>query len=240
MLLPVQGRISPDLEAVEGAFLHCTDCSVVHRVTPSDRAAVYLDDGTARAADDFHRFLSTHLDHRFRLLHRSSDAEMLSHARWDPMCRVAWEATDGEHDFVVTFGRSDLEGPRQYMIFPGHLLLESETVEVDGDVLRQAIDEALFPHAAPFAKIGAVVDVCRRLVAAVPTDELEPVDELRDDPATQLACLPPAVADALRAEVLKEFAGSEGPQVAELFDHDLRSDIPLIRLTRRYRIETFA
>ena len=239
MLLPVQGRISPDLQAVEGAFLHCTDCSVVHRVTHSDRALAYLDDGTARAVDDFHRFLSAHLDHRFRLLHRSSDAEMLSHARWDPMCRVAWEATDGEQDFVVTLGRSDLEGPRQYMIFPGRLLLESETVEVDAEVLRHAIDEALYPHAAPFTKIEAFVDVCRRLVASLRTDQLEPVDEVRDDPATQLACLPPSVADALRAEVLERFAGSEGPQVAELFDSDLRRDIPLIRLTRRYRIESF-
>jgi hypothetical protein len=232
------GRIRPDLAAFNGGFLYCTDCSSAHRISHSDRSAVYLDNGTATPADDLQRFLDAHLEHRFRLLRRSSDSEMLSHARWDPMCRVAWEASDGESDFVVTFGRTDLGSPRQYAIVPGRLILEYESVALDAEALRRVVDEALYPHAAPATKIDSVVELCQRAVAALPSDRFEPIDEERDDPSVQLACLPPTVVEALLGEVRRRFSATEAERLAQAVGNDLRRDIPLIRVTRRYRIQT--
>src|SRR5262249_44254361 len=152
----------------DGAFLFCPDCGAVHRVTGSDRAPIYLPDGTPVVADDAEEFRAAHRDHGLRLLERSSDAEMISHPRWDPMCRVAWEVSDGRNEFVVTFGRSSVETARQYSILPGRMVVEREFVEVDAEALHQVIDEALYPHAAPLRKIQALVDECRRLVITAP------------------------------------------------------------------------
>ena len=232
------GRISPTLERFEGAFLCCTDCNEVHRVAHTDRSSVYLPDGTPTAVDDFQKFCTVHSDHRFRLLHRANEAEMMSHARWDPMCRIAWEVTDGENDYVVTFGRSDLDRVREYVVSPGHLRLESETIVVDAEVFHRLVDEALFPHAAPESKIEGLLDQCRRLVAAFPSERLEPIDELRDDPNVQLACLPDSVAQELRAEALQLFSADEGHRLIDVIDNDLRRYIPVVRVARRYRIES--
>lgn len=230
------GRITPTLERFEGAFLRCTDCNAVHRIARSDRAPVYLNDGTPTAADDFQKFLTDHSDHRFQLLHRANEAEMISHARWDPMCRIAWEVTDGESSFVVMFGRADLEQSRQYAVSPGRMSLEGETIRVDAEVFHRLVDEALFPHAASQKKIDALLDRCQRSVAAVPTERFEPVDELRDDPNVQLACLPESVIAELRAAALALFAPDEAQRLFEVIENDLRTFIPVVRIARHYRI----
>jgi len=231
-------RIASEREEFDGAFLHCRDCAAVHRISGSDQAPVPLSDGSLSAADDFRHFLSTHIDHQLVLLRRSSEAEMLSHARWDPMCRVVWEVSDGQNDFIVTSGRTDVEGPRQYVITPGRLMLESETIDIDSETLRHEIDEALFPHSAPPSRIFGLVKACRRMVTSLSADGLDLVAESRDDPNVQLACLPESVARSLRREVGSLFAAEEAERLFEVIDDDLCHGIPIIRLTRRYRIET--
>ena len=232
------GRITPSLERSEGAFLRCADCNAVHRIARSDRAPVYLNDGTPTPADDFQKFLSQHSDHRFQLLHRANDAEMISHARWDPMCRIAWEVTDGETSFVVTFGRTDVEHAREYAVSPGRMSLENETIAIDADVFHRLVDEALFPHAAPQKKIDALLDRCRRSVAAVPSERFDPIDEVRDDPNVQLACLPESVVSELRTAALALFAPEEADRLVDVIENDLRTFIPVVRISRQYRIGT--
>jgi hypothetical protein len=239
--MPLSGalsRIASERDEFDGAFLHCQDCVAVHRITSSDSAPLFLPHGATTPTDDFRGFLLAHVDHQLLLLRRSSDAEMLSHARWDPMCRIAWEVSDGQHDCIVTSGRSDLERPREYAIAPGRLVLERESIDIDTDTLRHEIDEALFPHSAPPKKVSALVEACRRLVAGLPSDSLDLRDEARDDPSVQLACLPPSVASVLRREVSALFAAEEAARLLDVIDTDLCSGIPIIRLTRRYRIET--
>jgi hypothetical protein len=225
-------------ELFDGAFLFCTACKAVHRVRRSDRAPIYLPDGTSIAADDLQQFLAAHRDHGLRLLERSSDAEVISHPRWDPMCRVAWEVSDGRDEFVVTFARSDVEAARQYSILPGRITVESEFIEVDVEALHQVIDEALYPHAASLRKIQSLVDECRRLVSTAPLQSVEPLAESHDDPHVQLACLPDAVARALQVEVMRAFPGAESERLVDVIDGDLRREIPILRLTRRCRVET--
>src|SRR5262245_54002495 len=123
---PTLGQTAVRGELLDGAFLFCKACNAVHRVTRSDRAPTYLADGTSTTTDDLREFLAAHRDHGVQPLERSSDAEMISHPRWDPMCRVAWEVSDGRNEFIVTFGRSDLEAPRQYSISPGRIVVERE------------------------------------------------------------------------------------------------------------------
>ncbi len=236
----VPSRSASRLEEFDGAFLHCADCAAVHRVSRADRAPFYRNDGSASPADDFQRYLDTHLDHRLQILRRSNDTEMVSHARWDPMCRVAWEVSDGESDFVVTFGRTDLERPREYWIRPGRLRLDSETIEVDVEVLRRVLDEALFPSVAPPKQIDALTQRCARLVSVWPLEQLDIIDEVRDDPSTQLACLPEEIVGELRQEARRRFSGADVERLLDAIDGDLKRYIPVIRLTRRYRIESHA
>lgn len=232
------GRVASRLKEFDGAFLFCADCFAVHRITGADHAPIFLDDGSAVAADDFQQFLAGHTEHQFEILQRSSDAEMFSHARWDPMCRVAWQVTNGETDFVITFGREDIDGPRRYAIAPGRMVLTRQSVEIDDETLHRVVDETLYPHSAPASKIEAVTAACRRLLAAVPMDELEPIDELRGDPNVQLAFLPESVAKGLCSEVLKLFTGADREAVLEVVESDLRHEIPLVRIARRYQIQT--
>jgi hypothetical protein len=223
---------------LDGAFLFCSACEAVHRVTRSDRAPIYLPDGTSIAADDLQEFRAAHRDHDLRLLERSSDAEMISHPRWDPMCRIAWEVSDGRKEFIVTFGRIDVETPRQYSILPGRMVVEREFIDIDAETLQQVIDEALYPHAAPLRKIQALVEECRRLVYAAPFQSIEPLAESREDPNVQLACLPDGVAGALQVEVARAFPSAESERLVDVIDGDLRREIPILRLTRDYRIDT--
>jgi len=222
---------------LDGAFLFCSACEAVHRVTRSDRAPIYLPDGTSIAADDLQEFRAAHRDHDVRLLERSSDAEMISQPRWDPMCRIAWEVSDGRKEFIVTFGRIDVETPRQYSILPGRMVVEREFIDVDAETLHQVIDEAL-PNAAPLRKVQALVDECRRLASAAPFESVEPLAESREDPNVQLACLPDGVARALQAEVVRAFPSGESERLVDVIDGDLRREIPILRLTRDYRIDT--
>jgi hypothetical protein len=224
-------------DLIDGAFVFCTDCHAVHRVTRNDRAPIYLSDGTAVQTDDCERFLAFHRDHRLQVLRRSSDAEMISHPRWDPMCRVTWDVSDGESDFVVTFGRTDIEGPREYVVAPGRMVLERESVDLDEEALHRTIDEALYPHAAPAHKIAALIQTCRRLLLATSSDELELLDESREEPNVQLAGLPLSVAEQLREKVREVFSEEETEGLFSILDHDLRYDIPVVRLIRHYRIE---
>lgn len=232
---PALGQIVT--EVLDGAFLFCADCTAVHRITRSDRAPIYLADGSQTAADDMNAFLYLHGKHRLQLLRRSSDAEVISHPRWDPMCRVAWEVSDGETYFVVSFGRSGIETPREYSIAPGRIRVEGQSVEVDADALHRVIDEALYPHASPTQKIRALVDACRRLVSTAPFEMIEPLEEARDDPRVELACLPDSIAASLAAEVRRLFRDGEAELVLEAVGKDLRRDIPVLRITRQYRIE---
>ncbi len=232
-------RITSHLEDFDGAFLQCTDCQAVHRIMQADRALLYTKDGAEVQVDDMRRFLGAHRDHRFQVLRRSSDAETLSHARWDPMCRVVWEVSDGETDYVVSFGRTEVESPREYTIVPGRMRVVKETIEIDGDVLARVIDEALFPFVAPESKVAGVVQRCRDLVAGCAADELDPIDELREDPNVQLACLPARVAGELRRDLEQTFADSRTRDGFDAIADDLQVQIPIVRLARRYRIDRF-
>jgi len=233
----VLGPIAAEPRLVDGAFLFCVDCSAVHRVTRTDRASVYAVDGNPITVDDAERFLGVHLDHRLQVLRRSSEAEMMSHPRWDPMCRVAWEVSNGEKDFVVTFGRADLETPREYTIAPGHMVLVEESAELDAETLHHVIDEALYPHAAPTRKLECLIRRCKQMIASTPPDQFEPFDESRAEPNVQLACLPGRIVDALHTELPSWFSDIETECLREVITKDLRHHIPIVRCARRYRIE---
>ena len=234
----LQPRFDVRREIIEGTFLYCADCEDVHRVSSLDRAPIYGPNGTPRPMDDLQQFLGSHSDHRLRALRRSSDAEIHSHPRYDPMQSVCWEVSDGEDRFVVSFGREDLESPRRYTIAAGRLVLLSESIEIEADLLREIIDDALYPCAAPPSRVESLLDQCRRRIAALPWEAFELIDEDREDPNVQLACLPDCVVANFAKTVREVFPGPEGERVAEVAERDLRTEIPVVRLTRRYVIRS--
>lgn len=222
-----------------GAFVLCQECGAVHRMSKSDRAAFYDPDGTAHPANDLQTFLFHHADHEMSVLRRASEVEVHSHARHDPMCRVSWEVADEKgRPYVVSLGRADVESPRHYSARPGRLVPVSESIDVDAGLLRAVIDEALFPHAAPESKLARFVEACRTRIGGLAWEGFDPIDEDREDPNTQLACLPEEVAEALEGEAATLFPPSEGKRLAALLRDELRFAIPIVRLRRQYVYES--
>jgi hypothetical protein len=154
------------------------------------------------------------------------------------MRRVCWEVSDGKDWFVVSFGREDLESPRRYAIAPGRLIVDRESIDIDGELLHEVIDDALYPSAAPPSKLETFIERCRAAVASLAWEAFELVDEDRDDPNIQQACLPESVVKQLRHDAREIFAGPEGERVAELVQRDLRFEIPVIHLARRYTLQS--
>lgn len=230
------GRRPPGIR--EGEFLLCKACLAVHRISAADRSPFFGGDGHSEPADDLAEFLLAHAGHPLERLVRFGEAEIRSHARHDPMCRVTWEVQDREgRRYVVSFGRDDVESPRRYSIRPGRLCLVSEYLEIDGDLLRSVLDEALFPNAAPEWKLRRLLEACRCEVARLPLERLEPIEEDREDPAALRACLPEGVAEALAAEAAALFSGPEAERLAAVLHGELRHEIPVVRILRHYTVE---
>jgi hypothetical protein len=223
-------------EELDGAFLHCPRCAAVHRASTVDRAPVYECDGTPHPADDLQVFLGRHDGHDLAVLWRASDVEVHSHARHDPMRQVFWEVSDGDLWFVVSFGREDVESPRTYRMTPGRLEPLAESIEIDAGLVREVLDEALYPLAAAASALDAFVAASREAISDHGWERFEPIDEDRDNPNVQLACLPEVAAGRLLAAADRLFDAVEAERIKELVRGELRGEIPIVRLTRSYAV----
>lgn len=225
---------SQRLECPDGGLLFCRSCLVAHRVGDTDRAPLHALDGSVHGMDDRQAFLRAHDDHPIGVLTRSSDAEVRSHPRWDPMVRILFEATDGETSWIVVGERDDLAGPRRYRVRSGRLELAEESVSLDEELLREMIDDALFPYAAPASLLDDFIARVRGLVEKSPIGSFDLVGEDRQDPAVELAGLPDAIIDRLRRAVGQLIPFDEATRLGELFDRELRGEVPVVRVRRRY------
>lgn len=222
------------LEIVAGAFLFCRACRVAHRVDEADHAPIYAPDGSSRPADDLHAFLRAHQDHEIGVLSRSSEREIRNRPRWDPMMRTTFEATDGVASWIVVSEREEVGAPRRHWVRRGRLVVAEESATLDEDLLREAIDDALYPYAAPASLLDEIVRHLRTLVARTPPDSFELVAEDRRDPTIELAGLPASIVEAFRAIVERAFAEDEAHRLIDLAERELRADLPVVRVRRRY------
>jgi hypothetical protein len=236
MSLDVHAARTTSQPGPDASFVYCADCGSLHRVTSADQAPFFEADGSSSPRDDLALFLARHDRHAVRILRRASDVEIHSHPRHDPMRRVSWEVTDGDVAFVVTCDREDVGSPRRYTIAPARLSVVSESIDVDAEILRRVIDEAVFPQAIPPSRLRWLGNLCARIVRSLSWEAFEPVDEDRENPNVQLAYLPDAAAGRLREEIAVLFAGDEGRRLGEAIERELRSSIPVVRLLRRYEI----
>ena len=227
---------SAAVEANRGTWLFCRECFLAHRVSDADRAPTYSSDGVSHPVDDLQGFLRAHEGHPIGALARASDRESRSHPRWDPMIRMMIEATDGESPFVIVSERQDVGSPRRYVVRPGRLVVVEESVSVDESLLRDTVDDALFPYAAPASLLDALLERVRTLVERTPIDEFELVDEDRHDPTVELAGLPSAVVDPLGIALQQLFPRAEAARIVGLLELELRAEIPVVRVRRRYVI----
>ncbi|MGH7804556.1 MAG: hypothetical protein ACREQJ_09415, partial [Candidatus Binatia bacterium] len=59
-------------------------------------------------------------------------------------------------------------------------------------------------------------------------------DEDRHDPTVELAGLPPSVIEPLRAALLELFPRVEAARIIGLLERELRGELPVVRVRRRY------
>ena len=215
-------------------WLFCRECLTAHRLSDADQRPIFANDGTATPADDLRGYLRAHDGHALGALARSSDRESRSHPRWDPMIRVTVEATDGETSYVIVSERTDVMSPRRYVVRPGRLVVVEERAMLDDALLRDAVDDALFPYAAPESLLDALLERVQVLVERTPVDDFDLVDEDRHDPTVELAGLPPSVVDPLRLALLELFPRAEAARIVALLERELSCEIPVVRVRRRY------
>ena len=215
-------------------WLFCRECLTAHRLSDADQRPIFASDGTATPADDLRGYLRAHDGHPLGALARSSDRESRSHPRWDPMIRITVEATDGETRYVIVSERADVTSPRHYVVRPGRLVAVEERAMLDEALLRDAVDDALFPYAAPESLLDALLERVRVLIERTPIDDFDLVDEDRHDPTIELAGLPPTVVEPLRLALLELFPRAEAARIVGLLERELSCEIPVVRVRRRY------
>ena len=225
---------SSRLDLPPGTFLFCRACRIAHRIDEADRAPLYAVDGASRAVDDRQAFLRAHQDHAIGALTRSSEREIRSRPRWDPMVRTTCEATDGESSWIVVSEREEVGGPRRHWVRPGRLVVAEESVSLDEGLLREAVDDALFPYAAPASLLDEVVARVRAMVERTLPDAYEFVAEDRRDPTVELAGLPTPIVEAFRRLVESALPEGEARRLVDLAERELRADLPIVRVRRRY------
>lgn len=232
--MTVSGTVEIDVSPSRGEFLLCVSCRYVHRISEADRAPLFEANAPAPSTDDFAAFLATHGSHRLTLLERTGDRELHSAPRWDPMARTVWEASDGLLTYLVTASRPGADGPRLYRARRGRLLLVHETASLDHDALARLVDDALYPLAAPASRISALLEALDGVVRAHPLDDFPVVEEDRRDPNVLLAFLPGDLGPAIATIVDRFFEGEEADRLTNLFENDLRSALPIVRIERRF------
>jgi hypothetical protein len=141
------------------------------------------------------------------------------------------------HFSVVSCRRESIFEARRYELQPGRLILASETGELDRSIFCALISEALSPTIAPEGKLTELITICERRLSQISGDAFEVIDEDRKDPNIQLACLPLRVSLALEAGARLLFPGIDGDHLVDLFSHDLRLEIPVVRIKRAYEIQ---
>jgi len=106
---------------IHNQFLYCRICHEVHRVTPFDRAPIYLLEGmTVREifTDDRRQFLDRHRGHEIEQLKRVADDRFPIGRPSDPM-RVGYvEVTNGHAVFILQVSRRNIADPVTYKVVP--------------------------------------------------------------------------------------------------------------------------
>jgi len=106
---------------IHDQFLYCRICHEVHRLTPFDRAPIYLlEEMTVREifTDDRRQFLDRHRGHEIEQLKRVADDRFPIGRPSDPM-RVGYvEVTNGHAVFILQVSRSNIADPVTYKVVP--------------------------------------------------------------------------------------------------------------------------
>ena len=106
---------------IHNQFLYCRICHEIHRLTPFDRAPIYLLEGmTLREifTDDRRQFLDRHRGHEIEELQRVADDRFPIGRPSDPMKVGYVEVTDGHSVFILQVSRSNIADPVTYKVVP--------------------------------------------------------------------------------------------------------------------------
>ncbi len=208
-----------------GQFLRCRDCEVVFRSSPHDRAPEYRPSAegyaegyTEVARDDLLEFLTRHARHRLESLRPCGDPVWCGEGIWDATAHVYWPVSNGGEPFVVEGWRDGVGQPMRYRTVPGRLATETASVEIPFATIRELLDRALYPGAAPERKLAAFLQQLAVEVRGLDPASLELLYQLPTDPERTVARLPGAVRDRLRRSAAAIFDEAELDHLAPLFD----------------------
>jgi hypothetical protein len=173
----------------QAEFLACRDCNVLQPLATSFLRCVDAAEAAA-AQEACEEFVVGHCTHRTARLRRCGSECYADRPLWDPMATVTFVATDGEHTYVVTAGRSSIDAPRAYRFQPGTLAVESTEIAVDTADLRCGLDLLFHPHALRPTKVERFLAAVDALIHRIDLEHIEIAFDVADDPAVSIARMP--------------------------------------------------
>jgi hypothetical protein len=225
-----------------GHFLHCRDCAVLFRPSPSDRASEFrmtADGYTEIVRDECMEFLTRHARHRLETLRPTQPHAVRSGGVWDTTASTYWEVSNGTETAVVEGRRSMIGGPMRYRLRPGRVVAEPVAVEIAEDEVRQQVDRALYPGVAPERKLAAFVAAFKRVAWDLDPARFEVLYDVPGDPTLAVAKLPADAVRALVAEAERLFGGTEVAKIAAaLARTDEEADAFSVLVRQRVRLDS--
>jgi hypothetical protein len=120
-------------------FIRCCRCDALHRITPFDKAPLYIFTGNEfeeQAADDWRWFMEQHAGHRLEPLRGTGEKWFPSGSLSDPMSVAYFEVSNGHDQFVVRRERKTIQEPLRYELLRGRLAHAVATLEAQGDEIK--------------------------------------------------------------------------------------------------------
>ena len=111
---------------IHDQFLYCRSCHEVHRLTPFDRAPIYLLEGMIVReifTDDRRQFVDRHRGHEIEELKSVAEDRFPIGRPSDPMKVDYVEVTNGHSVFILKVSRTNIADPVTYKVVPRHAFI---------------------------------------------------------------------------------------------------------------------
>lgn len=216
-------------------FVACHSCEVLHPAVGYTTDPP--DDASGELLAAFGEFVARHWAHDLAWFRRNGSDVVSDQALWDPMAVITFEVTDGDHIYVATATRTDIDEPRTYRFAPGQLEVAHTQVQIDDDDLRRGLDRSFYPQALRLTKLDRFVSVVHEVISHLKPDELPVAFDDADDPAVSIARMPDQTYQELVGRCAEIFDPAEFNTVTKfLQDNRYEDGLLALRVRRELRI----
>lgn len=225
-------------------FIRCCRCDALHRVTPFDKAPLYIFTGNEfeeQAADDWRWFMEQHAGHRLEPLRGTGEKWFPSGSLSDPMSVAYIEVTNGHDQFVVRRARKTIQEPLRYELLRGRLAHAVATLEAQGDEIKKEMKNhfSWAPATRPDDdQIDHFVSVVKDVIQALDASSVVISEHSYVDDTVSYGLLDTAAINALMQRCAADFCPAQLEAMRRFVDtHRRGCDVMTIVIRRHLNVE---